>query len=83
MEYAKCWILNIQTSKKETWFGESPNGKNIASSPRLIASSKLNILMYLFPIILDYLVDILKNQFGFDEAFNYKEEQDLDATLKK
>ncbi|CAJ2633792.1 unnamed protein product [Trifolium pratense] len=30
-----------------------------------------------------YKVDILKNQFGFDEAFNYKEEQDLDATLKK
>ncbi|PNX61390.1 NADP-dependent alkenal double bond reductase p2-like protein [Trifolium pratense] len=29
-----------------------------------------------------YKVDILKNQFGFDEAFNYKEEQDLDATLK-
>lgn len=30
-----------------------------------------------------YKVDILKNKFGFDEAFNYKEEQDLDATLKK
>ncbi|WJX64924.1 hypothetical protein P8452_49646 [Trifolium repens] len=30
-----------------------------------------------------YKVDILKNHFGFDEAFNYKEEQDLDATLKK
>jgi len=28
-------------------------------------------------------VDILKSKFGFDEAFNYKEEQDLDATLKK
>ncbi|XP_055800822.1 2-alkenal reductase (NADP(+)-dependent)-like [Solanum dulcamara] len=28
-------------------------------------------------------VDLLKNKFGFDEAFNYKEEQDLDATLKR
>ncbi|KAI3665521.1 hypothetical protein L6452_44148 [Arctium lappa] len=28
-------------------------------------------------------VDLLKNKFGFDEAFNYKEEQDLNATLKR
>ncbi|KAL9240718.1 hypothetical protein vseg_014904 [Gypsophila vaccaria] len=28
-------------------------------------------------------VDILKNKFGFDEAFNYKEEDDLDAALKR
>lgn len=28
-------------------------------------------------------VDILKNKFGFDEAFNYKEEADLDAALKR
>ncbi|XP_076940288.1 2-alkenal reductase (NADP(+)-dependent)-like [Bidens hawaiensis] len=28
-------------------------------------------------------VDLLKNKFGFDEAFNYKEEQDLNAALKK
>ncbi|CDP04138.1 unnamed protein product [Coffea canephora] len=28
-------------------------------------------------------VDILKNKLGFDEAFNYKEEQDLDAALKR
>ncbi|KAF3451084.1 hypothetical protein FNV43_RR07173 [Rhamnella rubrinervis] len=27
-------------------------------------------------------VEILKNKLGFDEAFNYKEEQDLDAALK-
>ncbi|KAM7460854.1 hypothetical protein LguiA_028975 [Lonicera macranthoides] len=27
-------------------------------------------------------VDMLKNKFGFDEAFNYKEEPDLDAALK-
>ncbi|KAH0736739.1 hypothetical protein KY285_012446 [Solanum tuberosum] len=28
-------------------------------------------------------VDMLKTKFGFDEAFNYKEEHDLDATLKR
>ncbi|XP_074283879.1 2-alkenal reductase (NADP(+)-dependent)-like [Silene latifolia] len=28
-------------------------------------------------------VDLLKNKFGFDEAFNYKEEEDLDATLRR
>ncbi|KAJ7969243.1 2-alkenal reductase (NADP(+)-dependent) [Quillaja saponaria] len=28
-------------------------------------------------------VDLLKNKFGFDEAFNYKEEQDLVAALKR
>ena len=26
-------------------------------------------------------VDLLKNKFGFDEAFNYKEEPDLNAAL--
>ncbi|XP_042517396.1 2-alkenal reductase (NADP(+)-dependent)-like [Macadamia integrifolia] len=28
-------------------------------------------------------VDLLKNKFGFDEAFNYKEENDLDAALRR
>ena len=28
-------------------------------------------------------VDLLKNKFKFDEAFNYKEEPDLDAALKR
>ncbi|KAJ7950723.1 2-alkenal reductase (NADP(+)-dependent) [Quillaja saponaria] len=28
-------------------------------------------------------VNLLKNKFGFNEAFNYKEEPDLDATLKR
>ncbi|XWS35381.1 hypothetical protein CRYUN_Cryun21dG0121500 [Craigia yunnanensis] len=28
-------------------------------------------------------VDLLKNKFGFDEAFNYKEEPDFNATLKR
>ncbi|CAN1328270.1 2-alkenal reductase (NADP(+)-dependent) [Linum perenne] len=30
-----------------------------------------------------YEVDLLKNKFGFDEAFNYKEEQDFDVALKR
>ncbi|GAB4858935.1 hypothetical protein Ancab_010407 [Ancistrocladus abbreviatus] len=29
------------------------------------------------------LVELLKNKLGFDEAFNYKEEHDLDAALKR
>ncbi|KAK9288315.1 hypothetical protein L1049_016766 [Liquidambar formosana] len=29
------------------------------------------------------IVDLLRNKFGFDEAFNYKEERDLDAALKR
>ncbi|KAL8161637.1 hypothetical protein V2J09_013126 [Rumex salicifolius] len=28
-------------------------------------------------------VDLLKNKFGFDDAFSYKEEQDLDAALQR
>nr|QCX36392.1 RDCT44 [Piper methysticum] len=28
-------------------------------------------------------VDLLKNKFGFDDAFNYKEESDLNAALKR
>lgn len=28
-------------------------------------------------------MDLLKNKFGFDEAFNYKEEPDLNAALKR
>uniref|UniRef100_A0A6I9QMT6 2-alkenal reductase (NADP(+)-dependent)-like n=2 Tax=Elaeis guineensis var. tenera TaxID=51953 RepID=A0A6I9QMT6_ELAGV len=31
----------------------------------------------------DEKVNLLKNKFGFDEAFNYKEEPDLNAALKR
>ncbi|XP_043707768.1 2-alkenal reductase (NADP(+)-dependent)-like [Telopea speciosissima] len=31
----------------------------------------------------DDKVDLLKNKFGFDEAFNYKKEPDFDAALKR
>ncbi|KAB1225094.1 2-alkenal reductase (NADP(+)-dependent) [Morella rubra] len=30
-----------------------------------------------------YQIDLLKNKLGFDEAFNYKEEPDLKAALKR
>jgi NADPH-dependent curcumin reductase CurA len=30
-----------------------------------------------------FQVDLLKNKFGYDEAFNYKEEPDLNAALKR
>ncbi|KAL6576050.1 hypothetical protein OROHE_000521 [Orobanche hederae] len=30
-----------------------------------------------------YVVDLLKTKFGFDDAFNYKEEDDLNAALKR
>lgn len=28
-------------------------------------------------------VELLKNRLGFDDAFNYKEEKDLDGALKR
>ncbi|EEF21878.1 conserved hypothetical protein [Ricinus communis] len=34
-------------------------------------------------LFLQHKVDMLKNKFGFDDAFNYKEEPDLDAALKR
>ena len=42
------------------------------------------ICFYCFPLsFLQYKVDLLKNKFGFNEAFNYKEEPDLHAALKR
>jgi hypothetical protein len=34
-----------------------------------------------FSLLMFNQVDLLKNKFGFDEAFNYKEEPDLNAAL--
>ena len=34
-----------------------------------------------FSMISNAKVDLLKNRLGFDEAFNYKEEPDLNAAL--
>ncbi|KAL4631892.1 hypothetical protein ACB092_04G011300 [Castanea dentata] len=38
---------------------------------------------YVFVSAASGAVDLLKNRFGFDDAFNYNEEHDLDATLKR
>lgn len=41
------------------------------------------LLLFLSSILFPHKVDLLKkNRFGFDEAFNYKEEPDLSAALK-
>lgn len=45
-------------------------------------SINIHIFFY-FCCFLQGQVDLLKNKFGFDEAFNYKEEPDLDAALKR
>lgn len=44
---------------------------------------KKNWLLYLFFVDAYVQVDLLKNKFGFDDAFNYKEEKDLNAALKR
>lgn len=43
----------------------------------------VNALRYIVSLSLLMIkqVDLLKNKFGFDEAFNYKEEPDLNAAL--
>ena len=41
---------------------------------------KISILFLCFDVM---QVDLLRNKFGFDEAFNYKEETDLDGALKR
>ena len=55
-EWLRFWILGIQTSRKVTWFGEWPDGKNIVSLQQHILCLKFNTLMCLSPTILDFLV---------------------------
>ncbi|KAJ9178216.1 hypothetical protein P3X46_010116 [Hevea brasiliensis] len=43
------------------------------------AGSKEKLICFHFHL----MVDLLKNKLGFDEAFNYKEEHNLDAALKR
>ena len=50
----------------------------------LINQHFFSVCFYCFPLsFLQYKVDLLKNKFGFNEAFNYKEEPDLRAALKR
>lgn len=44
------------------------------------------VIVHVKLLICDMLfvkIELLKNKFGFDEAFNYKEESDLNAALKR
>ena len=40
------------------------------------------IYWLLLTLVFVLKVDLLKTKFGFDEAFNYKEEADVNAALK-
>jgi hypothetical protein len=42
-----------------------------------------DVFLLLHGLFFLHKVDLLKNKFGFDEAFNYKEEPDLTAALKR
>jgi len=46
-------------------------------------TSKSIFFLYLNIYVFCNQVDLLKNKFGYDEAINYKEEQDLNAALKR
>ena len=44
----------------------------------------ISFFLYIYLIIYILLkVDLLKNKLGFDDAFNYKEESDLYAAMKR
>lgn len=69
-----------------TWL-EVPDPTRRSTCPvfRSQKSKLLNInqgldLMFFFVLI---QVNLLRNKFGFDDAFNYKKEADLDAALKR
>ncbi|GFS45893.1 zinc-binding dehydrogenase family protein [Actinidia rufa] len=47
------------------------------------AGSKQKGELTILFVFISTKVHLLKNKLGFDEAFNYKEEQDLDAALKR
>lgn len=38
---------------------------------------------YIFSLLIVSKVNLLKEEFGFDDAFNYKRETDFDAALSK
>nr|KAJ0217189.1 hypothetical protein LSAT_V11C300132010 [Lactuca sativa] len=82
MESQKSWIRLTPTSRKDS--GPSTNWEKyslIKNSESLIKIEHTNV-----PIRSagsKEKVDLLKDKFGFDEAFNYKEEPDLNAALKR
>jgi hypothetical protein len=51
---------------------------------RLVNTLQEISIFFILIVFFDIMqVDLLKNKFGFDEAFNYKEESDLNAALKR
>jgi hypothetical protein len=66
--------------KEKSMIDESPEIHFCVFS---LTSKKIIIFLYLNIYVSCYQVDLLKNKFGYDEAINYKEEQDLNARLKR
>lgn len=81
-QYAKllgCYVVGSAGSQEKVNFLQSTQCifHGIWSFLDLSVESLLpNFIMFI-------QVDLLKNKLGFDYAFNYKEEPDLDATLKR
>lgn len=57
---------------------ERPESEYVSIDSKIIVSSNL-----LIELVWLSQVDLLKNKLGFDEAFNYKEEPDLCAAIKR
>ena len=49
----------------------------------LFVSNILTNFSFWFYVIFDSQVKLIKEEFGYDDAFNYKTETDLDAALNK
>lgn len=72
-----CWLSYLRNFR-------SYLGVGLLDECATSLTSIIFCLLLLLPSILSaYKVDLLKNKFGFDEAFNYKEEPDLAAALKR
>ncbi|KAJ6853170.1 hypothetical protein M6B38_251515 [Iris pallida] len=76
-----CFLLRYGPTK-------CPNGKlPLGSSSRLTNTSCLHLASQfsgsMWSCDLDAQVNLLKNKFGFDDAFNDKEDHGLTAALKR
>ncbi|KAG5627907.1 hypothetical protein H5410_013125 [Solanum commersonii] len=76
-----CWFYEICSPKKgETVFVSAASG----AVGQLVGQFAKMLSCYVVGSAgSKEKVDLLKSKFGFDEAFNYKEEHDLDAALKR
>ncbi|KAK2977179.1 hypothetical protein RJ640_000430 [Escallonia rubra] len=77
-------LMNVEGLSSE---GPLPSNHLFASTPvpqslhEPTGSGHMPILMNYSPQMMQMQADLLKYKFGFDEAFNYKEEKDLDGGL--